>query len=1130
MKKSCREEGEGEGKMEDCSAAMERIYVTVRLRPLCGLDKEEEEEADLTTSDWECINENTIIFKQTIPERSMYPTAYSFDRVFGCEASTAEVYKGGIKEVALSALSGLNATIFAYGQTGSGKTYTMEGITDLAVEDIYSYFERHLERVFVLKLSAMEIYNEVVKDLLSSEGSPLRLLDDPERGTVVEKLVEERVRDKGHLQKLLNLCQANRQVGETLLNEASSRSHEIIKLTIESCVREDSELESDTISSPSCLVASLNFVDLAGSERASQAFSAGTRLKEGCHINRSLLTLGTVIRKLSGSNKMKNGHIPYRDSKLTRILQHALGGNAKTAIICTMSPARRYVEQSRNTLFFASCAKEVATSAHVNVVVSDKALVKKLQKEVARLEDELQLSGRSNTFQAAQALIAEKDLQIRKMQQEIKELIQQRNSAQRQVEDLLQRIGSNQPIDRRDSVTVINSPGQRVYSNGEDKCPASEPSGIGHNLISNELHFPLQQDYCNGEEKQVSSETHYWKRPEKIEKCPASEPSGIGHNLISDELHFPLQQDYCNGEEKQVSSETHYWKRPEKIEKCPASEPSGIGHNLISNELHFPLQQDYCNGEENQASSETHYWNKTEKIEQDAFLGSEEFQQSSASTPKTRSSKESTLNPLTLVHEIRKLEYLQEELGKDASKALEALQKEVQSLHLAQSGTNKDAASAMTELRGEIGALQSKEENSKSQDQISLRSIDTTLGEEISIHNGSEDISKCTDIDRTIAALEQQLQNVQDSFENLVLPIPYEALVSPLSRTPSFMNKASQLTRSRSCRAEIMSANLSSPCLWVIDDENTPPCASEHFSERYGISRKRLFYEIGEKKTNLSMRDGSIVNRTDSFVDIKQVHNMLKATAQENISGIRSYVTELKERVAKLQYQKQLLVCQVTELETNGHVQDDQNVNHTTFNDSPRPVKSPSCWALEFDKQRLQIIELWDACCASIIHRTHFFLLFKGDPADAIYLDVEFRRLSFLRKNFSQRTLNNSNLEVDDTTTLASNIKALRRERNMLARQMQRNLTVSERQTLFKKWGIALDTKQRKLQLAQKVWTDIQDMDHIQNSANLVAKLVGCWKPGQVSKEMFELNFTPQKNNQRIWPSGRNPISSILSF
>ncbi|KAM5576771.1 hypothetical protein ABKV19_007553 [Rosa sericea] len=109
----------------------------------------------------------------------------------------------------------------------------------------------------------------------------------------------------------------------------------------------------------------LNFVDLVGSERVAQALSAGARLKEGCHINRSLLTLGTVIRKLSTG---RNGHIPYRDSKLTRILQNSLGGNARTAIICTMSPARSHVEQSKNTLFFASCAKEVTTNAKVNVV------------------------------------------------------------------------------------------------------------------------------------------------------------------------------------------------------------------------------------------------------------------------------------------------------------------------------------------------------------------------------------------------------------------------------------------------------------------------------------------------------------------------------------------------------------------------------------------------------------------------------------------------------------------------------------------------------------------------------------------------------------------------------------------
>ncbi|KAF3671515.1 hypothetical protein FXO38_06547 [Capsicum annuum] len=129
-----------------------------------------------------------------------------------------------------------------------------------------------------------------------------------------------------------------------------------------------------------------NFVDLAGSERTSQALSVGQRLKKDCHINRSLLTLGTVIRKLS---KGIHEHVNYRDSNLTRILQPALGGNARIAIIFTLSTARSHVEQSQNTLLFASCAKEVTTNAQVNVVMSDKALVKHLQKELARLESEL---------------------------------------------------------------------------------------------------------------------------------------------------------------------------------------------------------------------------------------------------------------------------------------------------------------------------------------------------------------------------------------------------------------------------------------------------------------------------------------------------------------------------------------------------------------------------------------------------------------------------------------------------------------------------------------------------------------------------------------------------------------------
>ncbi|KAG8065491.1 hypothetical protein GUJ93_ZPchr0004g40267 [Zizania palustris] len=406
---------------------LEKILVSVRLRPLG-----DKEIARGDPAEWECINDTTIISRSTFPDRPTAPTAYSFDRVFRSDCDTKEVYKEGAKEVALSVVGGINSSIFAYGQTSSGKTYTMTGITEYTVADIYDYIGKHEERAFVLKFSALEIYNEVVRDLLSAENSPLRLWDDAEKGTYVENLTEVVLRDWNHLKELISVCEAQRKTGETYLNENSSRSHQILKLTIESSAREFLGKDKSTT-----LVASVNFVDLAGSERASQALSAGARLKEGCHINRSLLTLGTVIRKLS---KVRNGHIPYRDSKLTRILQHSLGGNARTAIICTMSPAHSHMEQSRNTLLFASCAKEVVTNAQVNVVMSDKALVKHLQKELARLESELRCPA---SYFSLEALVKEKDNQIRKMEKEIRELKSQRDLAQSRLQDLLQVVGDN---------------------------------------------------------------------------------------------------------------------------------------------------------------------------------------------------------------------------------------------------------------------------------------------------------------------------------------------------------------------------------------------------------------------------------------------------------------------------------------------------------------------------------------------------------------------------------------------------------------------------------------------------------------------------------------------------------------
>ncbi|PHT36822.1 Kinesin-like protein NACK2 [Capsicum baccatum] len=172
----------------------------------------------------------------------------------------------------------------------------------------------------------------------------------------------------------------------TILYRNGLDCQQLIQSTIESLTREFIGKDNKTT-----LSASVNFINLAKSERASQVVSVGQRLKEGCHINRTLLTLGTVIHKLSftayntypNCRKGIHGHVNYRDSKLTRILQPALRGNARTVIIFTLGTARSHVEKSQNTLLFACCAKKVTTNAQVNVVMSDKALVKHLQKKLA---------------------------------------------------------------------------------------------------------------------------------------------------------------------------------------------------------------------------------------------------------------------------------------------------------------------------------------------------------------------------------------------------------------------------------------------------------------------------------------------------------------------------------------------------------------------------------------------------------------------------------------------------------------------------------------------------------------------------------------------------------------------------
>ncbi|XP_016671463.1 kinesin-like protein KIN-7K, chloroplastic isoform X2 [Gossypium hirsutum] len=276
-------------------------------------------------------------------------------------------------------------TIFAYGMTSSGKTHTMHGdqrspgIIPLAVKDAFSIIQETPNREFLLRVSYLEIYNEVVNDLLNPAGQNLRIREDAQ-GTFVEGIKEEVVLSPAHALSLIAAGEEHRHVGSTNFNLLSSRSHTIFTLTIESSpYGENSEGEAVNLSQ-------LNLIDLAGSE-SSKVETTGIRRKEGSYINKSLLTLGTVISKLTDGRAT---HIPYRDSKLTRLLQSSLSGHGHVSLICTVTPSSSNSEETHNTLKFAHRAKHIEIQAEQNKIIDEKSLIKKYQNEIRALKEELE--------------------------------------------------------------------------------------------------------------------------------------------------------------------------------------------------------------------------------------------------------------------------------------------------------------------------------------------------------------------------------------------------------------------------------------------------------------------------------------------------------------------------------------------------------------------------------------------------------------------------------------------------------------------------------------------------------------------------------------------------------------------
>ncbi|NP_001408015.1 centromere-associated protein E [Rattus norvegicus] len=386
------------------------VAVCVRVRPL---NSREEELGEASHIYWK-TDKNAIY-------QSDGGKSFQFDRVFHSNETTKNVYEEIAVPIISSAIQGYNGTIFAYGQTASGKTHTMMGSEDClgviprAIHDIFQRIKKFPEREFLLRVSYMEIYNETITDLLcnTQKVKPLIIREDINRNVYVADLTEEVVYTAEMALKWLATGEKNRHYGITKMNQRSSRSHTIFRMILESREKAESSNCDGSIK-----VSHLNLVDLAGSERAAQTGAEGMRLKEGCYINRNLLILGQVIKKLSDGQV--GGFINYRDSKLTRILQNSLGGNAKTRIICTITPAS--LDETLTTLQFASTAKYMKNTPYVNEVSNDEALLKRYRREIVDLKkqlEEVNTKTRAQEIEKDQLaqLLDEKDL-LQKVQDE----------------------------------------------------------------------------------------------------------------------------------------------------------------------------------------------------------------------------------------------------------------------------------------------------------------------------------------------------------------------------------------------------------------------------------------------------------------------------------------------------------------------------------------------------------------------------------------------------------------------------------------------------------------------------------------------------------------------------------------
>ncbi|KAL8484006.1 hypothetical protein ACS0TY_026629 [Phlomoides rotata] len=379
------------------------VQVLLRCRPL------NEEEQRLNTPKLITCNESKreVTVSQSVASKQV-DRVFTFDKVFGPKAQQRSIYDQAISPIVTEVLEGFNCTVFAYGQTGTGKTYTMEGgirnkvgelpaeagIIPRAVRHIFDTLEAQ-NADYSMKVTFSELYNEEITDLLAPEDQlksmedkpkkPISLMEDGKGCVIIRGLEEEAVYSANEIYNLLERGAARRRTADTLLNKRSSRSHSIFTITI--YIKEGTIGDEELIK-----CGKLNLVDLAGSENIYRSGAREARAREAGEINKSLLTLGRVINALVEHSV----HVPYRDSKLTRLLRDSLGGKTKTCIIATISPTAHCLEETMSTLDYAYRAKSIKNKPEANQKVTKAVLLKDLYMELERMKQDIRAAREKN--------------------------------------------------------------------------------------------------------------------------------------------------------------------------------------------------------------------------------------------------------------------------------------------------------------------------------------------------------------------------------------------------------------------------------------------------------------------------------------------------------------------------------------------------------------------------------------------------------------------------------------------------------------------------------------------------------------------------------------------------------------